>query len=183
MSWTTTLLAAAAIAVAAPASAEIWRIDQAQSAITFEYTEDGVAKSGAFEDFSGRGVFDPARPSRATLIIEIETGSVQLEDRVRTSIVSGRAWFDTEGHPEARYELSALDPQADGSYVATGELTIKGVSRTITSPLSIEFGAGSARAVGRIEFDRFDFNVGDRNLFVDIGDDIAVAFDLVATGR
>ncbi len=184
MPWLPSALAAAAIlCAAAPAAAEIWRIDPDESVIRFEYLEDGEAKSGVFERFSGRGVFDRDRPDRATLILEIRTDSVELEDGFRTSFVQGDVWFDTERHPEARYELRRLEPQSGDVYLATGVLTIKGISREFRIPLNIEIEQGRARAVGRLAFNRFDFEVGDNGLFVDIGDDIAVEFDLVATGR
>lgn len=181
----TALAAALLVAFTTPALADIWRVAPDESAIRFEYVEDGEPKSGRFLRFSGRGVFDPDYPDRAQLVLEIQMDSVQLEDAFRTDFVRGPVWFGADAHPIARYELEQLTAQGADAYFAVGRLTLKGRSQTLTTPLTIRFdeGPGRARALGRLSFDRYDFAIGDDGLLVDIGRQITVDFNIVATGR
>lgn len=177
-------LAAVAFGVATQAGAQsFWRVDPERSRIAFVITEDGTPREGVFERFSGRGVFWPDFPTQSELDLVIETGSIDLNDRFRTDFVRGRAWLSVERHPRARYSLSRLTPgDAPDVFFVDGALTIKGVERPFRIPVTITFDGDLARAQGVLRFDRADFNIGDRSasLFVDLGDDVEVRFDLTA---
>lgn len=175
---------ASLLLLSAEAHAEFWRVAPGESAILFKYSENDEPKIGRFERFEGVGNFESRAPEEASLELTIEIDSIVLEDDFRTGFVKGAVWFDVESHPTATYVLERLEPTGSGGFQAYGALTIKGRTRAVSAPLTLEIGEGSARAVGRLEFDRFDFRVGDNGGFlVDIGEQVAVEFDLVATGR
>lgn len=181
--------AAAYVAGPAAALAFNWRIQPAESEIVFEYQEDGAPAAGRFTRFEGVAEFDRRRPERARLTLKIDVDSIALSDNFRSEFVKNETWFDEKSFPQAVYVLRSLtlaegaDPRADTlRYIAEGDLTIKGRTKRLTTSFELDLDSGRARARGRLAFNRFDFNVGDRvgGLFVDIGDEVAVAFDLAA---
>ncbi|MEL6979678.1 MAG: YceI family protein [Pseudomonadota bacterium] len=174
-----------------PAAALNWRIDPAESAIAFRYTEDGAPEVGAFAAFKGVAEFDAARPHRARLDLIIEVDSIELKDAFRSGFVQSETWFDSAAHPRALFRLEriALAPSAPPAaadeprpYDVEGVLTIKGVSLPIATQIDLTLQDRVARAVGEVRFDRRAFSIGDAfgALFVDIGAEIIVAFDIVA---
>jgi len=78
--------------------------------------------------------------------------------------------------------LAPLDPPL---YRATGDVTIRGETRALTTPVRLAFEEGRARASGRLEIDRTDFGlgVGPVSALVTVGERVTVAFDLVAEAR
>ncbi|MBX2855515.1 MAG: YceI family protein [Rhodobacteraceae bacterium] len=161
-----------------------WRLDPDQSILLFRYVEDGVTEEGRFGKFDAEGVFDPEAPSDARFTIQIDVDSIKLPDVVRESVVKGVGWFVVEDHPTASYELTALTPIADGRYEATGTLTIKDISHPITTEADVEISETQARVKGELVFPRPDYRLGGgpEEVFFDIGDDVTVAFELVASG-
>ncbi len=98
----------------------------------------------------------------------------------------GPDWFALAAHPRATFELSELVAVAgstlDGDFLARGELTLKGVTRIISTPVRLKIEGGEARAVGSTEFDPLAFGIGDgpSALFVSVGETVTVSFDMVA---
>jgi len=67
-------------------------------------------------------------------------------------------------------------------YQATGELMIRGRTRPIDTTITLEIGDDEAHAAGSLRLDRTDYwlGIGPSALFVDIGREVAVRFDLTA---
>ena len=66
--------------------------------------------------------------------------------------------------PEAKFQSDKIEKAADGSYQATGKLTLKGTTKpalmTFTFGSAPSGGAG-AQFAGTMKINRFDFNVGE----------------------
>jgi polyisoprenoid-binding protein YceI len=92
-------------------------------------------------------------------------------------------WFNTREFPEARFESQSIEKTADGQFVATGELTLKGK----TNPAELEFtfdasDPAAAKFHGTMTINRFDYNVGEGWSDTSwIGQDVAVEVDLSLT--
>ena len=99
-------------------------------------------------------------------------------------------WFDSANHPQVIYRLMMLTPESGNSYHAVGELMIRGRTRPIESTIILDFSApdGSgdasdvAHASGSLVMDRKDYRlgVGPMALFVKIGREVTVRFELTA---
>lgn len=53
-----------------------------------------------------------------------------------TADVKSKTFFDAASHPSATFSLTNWKAEADGKYTATGRLTMKGVTKLITFPVS-----------------------------------------------
>jgi len=143
---------------------------------------DGEPTEGVFTRFAGEGRFDPAAPEEATLELRIESASIDLGDAKASAFATSAEWFDSANHPQIVYRLHALSRLEGDRYRAEGELTIRGRTRLIVTPIELEIGETEARASGTLRIDRRDYllGVGPMSLFVDIGREVAVRFELVA---
>ena len=170
---------------AAEAVSRMWTVSPQGSELAIVYTVDGEPRRGVFSSFAGDARFDPDDLTGAELTFVISTGSLDAGDVFGTEVVKSDDWLAAERFPEARYVLASLTPRAEGGYVAEGALTMRGRTSTVVGEIDISFGDDEARAVGVVVFDRKDFGVGVgfTTLFVEVGAQIAVEFDLTAVPK
>lgn len=183
--WMRLALAAALLAasgVAAPAAAADWSIASEESEVLFDYVRNDKPATGRFAQFAGEGTFDPAAPEDATLEVRIESASIDVEDTVVANFATTAEYFDSENYPHVIYRLLNLTPMDGTRYVAEGELTIRQWTRKIRTEVNLEINGDTAHATGilRVRRKEYHFGVGPTSLFVDLGPEIAVRFDLIA---
>jgi len=163
-----------------------WVVAPAESRILFQYERSGNAAEGTFDRFSGEGSFDHKAPDEARLELRIESDSIALGDPLYDAFATSAEWFDSAHHPQIVFRLMQLNPEAAGRYQAEGEVTIRGRTRTISAPVTLEIGreAGveTARAKGNLRVDRKDYllGVGPLSLLADVGREVVVRFELIA---
>jgi len=172
----------AATGVAAPASAAVWSIAPEESEVLFDYVRNDKPDTGRFVRFEGEGTFDPMEPEAATLEIRIESASIDVEDTVVANFATTAEYFDSETYPHVIYRLLQLTPQGENRYLAEGELTIRQWTRKTSTEVNLEISGDTAHATGtlRVRRKEYHFGVGPTSLFVDLGPEIAVRFDLTA---
>ncbi len=159
-----------------------WALVPERSRIGFEYLRNGAPATGNFARFRGEGVFRSASPEAATLELRIESASIDLQDNLASAFATSAEWFDSTSHPIVTYRLIALKPLGGERFLANGDLTIRGRTRPIQTEIILTVDGAEARAEGVLELDRRDFGlgVGPSALFVEIGREVAVRFDLTA---
>lgn len=177
-------IAAVALAAAAPAQASSaeWVIVPELSQIEFQFEINGQTEIGHFDEFGGEGRFDLTQPKDARLSVEIAANSIDVGGSVENAYATSAEWFDARNFPKVTYHLVRLDPQGDGTYVAIGDITIRGEAVTLRTPITLTIDGDVARATGTLYVDRRRhlLGVGPAELFVDIGQTVAVRFDLTA---
>ena len=119
---------------------------------------------GAFNDVSGSAdIADDLADSKAEVIIQ--TASVDTRSEGRDEHLRSADFFDVETYPEIRFVSSAIDEVDEGSYIVTGELTIRDTTKTVSVPLELigvdtdPFGNLRAGLEGSRRIDRKDWGV------------------------
>ena len=178
------LMAWSAFAIYTPAGAEArnWIIDETGSDLGVQYLVDDKVENGLFEAFSGTATFDPTALEDADLTFDVVTESIDVGDPFGTTFVKSIDWFDVEDHPKATYVLDRLELIEGNKYRAFGMLTLRGKTNPVEGEMTVTITDTEARAVGQTTFDRTEFNVGIgfSALFVEIGPEVKVLFDLTA---
>ena len=150
-------LPASAIAHAA-APGPVYTLIGAHNTLTYTFTQAGAANHGRFKKFTVR--FDPGAK---TLTVRIDMRSFDTGDAQRNSILGGRDFFDVVRYPQARFTATRLQRTSSG-YLATGPLTLRGVTRTVSVPFTWRIVETGGRRVGLLEgstvLERLDFGVG-----------------------
>jgi polyisoprenoid-binding protein YceI len=138
-----------------------WTVSPETSSVTFVGEQQGTKFTGRFREFTATIDFDPAAPESGSIVGTVQTASVNTRDHDRDAALTDPDWFDSNTHPEARFESQSITKTADG-YEAAGELTLKGT----TKPAKLAFtfntsDGGSAEFAGSMNLNRFDFKVGE----------------------
>lgn len=132
-----------------------------QSEISFVGKQMGVPATGKFQKFTADATLNPAAIDQGRVRVVIDMNSVALPASDLTTEVKRKRWFDTENFPEATFESKQFRALGDGRYEVAGTLKLKGVTKDISSPLTLKQEGKDLIAEGQFEIKRLDFNVGD----------------------
>jgi len=119
-----------------------YTIDTSHSRLGFVARHAMVTKvRGHFGEFSGTAHIDAANPSASKVELAIKTASISTGSPDRDGHLASADFFDAENNPEITF--ASTDVARDGSdWTITGDLTIKGTTKSVTIPFEE---SGSAR--------------------------------------
>lgn len=141
--------------------AQDWKVDYGKSQIRFVIKQMNVPVEGGFSRFPVQASFDPARMESAAFRVDLDVASIDTGSADGDSEARRPLWFDTARYPKASFVSKSVKRGADGRYVASGEITVKGRSRAMTVPFSLtRQTAGAWLAEGRLPLSRADFGIG-----------------------
>lgn len=144
-----------------PAMAQEWRVDYAKSQVRFVIRQMNVPVEGGFKRFSTQARFDPAKVEAAVFRIDLDMASIDTGSPDGDSEARRPLWFDMARYPKASFISKTVSRQADGRFVANGDLTIKGRSRAVVVPFSlVRQTNGGWLAEGRLPVSRADYGIG-----------------------
>lgn len=107
-----------------------WYIDPAHSQVTFSVKHMMVSTvRGRLGKLSGRLELDPKAPEKADFEISVDVNGIDTGDAKRDGHLRSADFFDVEKHPEIVFKSNAVFPKGGGRYAASGDLTIRGVTR------------------------------------------------------
>ena len=114
-----------------------WDIDPSHSRLGFSTRHAMVSRvRGAFNEVSGfADIAEDLADSNAEVIIQ--TASVDTRSADRDTHLRSADFFDVETFPEIRFVSSAIDEVDEGSYIVTGDLTIRAMTKTMSIPLEL----------------------------------------------
>ena len=97
---------------------------------------------GQFQDYTGHAHVDTQNPASSKVEVTIQAGSIETGNADRNSHLVSPDFFDVENYPQLTFVSTEVERADDTTWVITGDLTIKDV----TKPVTIEFEQpGSAR--------------------------------------
>jgi polyisoprenoid-binding protein YceI len=190
----TMFLTAAALALPlvaqAPAAAapEVWGLDKNHSGVTFKVRHLMSNVTGQFRDFDVSLAIDRAKPAASSVELTIQTGSIDTGNTNRDEHLRSPDFFDAAKFPTITFKSTSVREKSKDAYEVTGDITIRGVTKRITIPVSflgfLKDPRGNEKAGFEIEtvLNRKDFGiVWNRNLDeggVLLGDDVKVSISL-----
>jgi polyisoprenoid-binding protein YceI len=161
------------------AHADVRQAGPTGGALEFSGIQAGARFTGSFKNFHVKLDFDPAKPQTGSLDVTVETDSVDTQDGERDQVLKSPDFFWVEKHPQAVFH-SAHFERVGAGWRATGELTIRGVKKTV--PVSFTLTpAGAATAMkGSVSLKRLAFGLGQGDWASTewVGDDVDVRFNL-----
>lgn len=171
----------------APSNAAVsdgaWVIDHAASTFGLTITYTGNAVEGTIGSWTGDVIFDPSDLDSASATITIDMASITLGDATLQAQAAGGDGFDLANHSMATYRADRFARADDGSFVADGTLTLRGVAVAVPLTFTFDEVDGVATVSGRATLNRLDFGIGAvgaaNESWILYGVD--VAFELIAT--
>ena len=119
--------------------------------------------------FGGKFVID----MNSIVCTDLEGGSkAKMEGHLKSD-----DFFSVKSHPTATFEISNMTPISGAkagspNFNVAGKMTIKGITKDITFPASVNFSGSNMIATANVVIDRskFDIRYGSKSFFADIGD-------------
>lgn len=167
-----------------------YELDKAHSAINFSVTHLMVSQvPGSFNDYDARINFDPNDLAGSSIAATVRVASINTNHTERDKHLKSADFFDVEKFPKITFKTSAITGTGD-QYVLTGDLTMRGVTRKVSIPVTImgpvqsPFGFEALGITGQFKLNRKDYgltwNKSMDNGGVVLGDEVDVAVSLEA---
>lgn len=113
-----------------------------------------------FSLWSAQIGYDPAHPGAAHVHITIQTASAHTGDTQRDEALPGTDWFSAAAFPQAVFDATGFTLLGGDKFTTTGTLTIRGITRKLTLPFTLDLAGNTAAAKGSINLTRTDYGVG-----------------------
>jgi polyisoprenoid-binding protein YceI len=151
-----TLLSAA---TPSPAPAK-WTVDPAKSSLRFVVAIEGQTVIGKFKAFGAIIAFDPADLAHSSAKITMPMDEAKTGLAERDAMLLKPAWFNILDFPQAVFQTTSFTHKGGNKYEAVGVLKLKGVSKAITLPFTLDIAGNTATVKGETVLKRLDFGVG-----------------------
>lgn len=162
----------ALVLMAAPALAQTWQIDPAHSRAMFTVRHLGIANiRGDFGAVTGTVDYDGKDVTKAKVNASIDVNSLTTRVVPRDNHIKTDDFLLAEKFPTMTFVTTAITSKGGGKYAMTGNLTIRGTTKSVTfdldevSPILVRKGEADrvgASASGWIN--RKDFGVKYHNV-------------------
>lgn len=143
-----------------------WTLDPAHTRIGFVARHAMVTKvRGAFNEFEGTAVLDGANPANSRAEVTIKAASIDTRNAQRDEHLRSNDFLAMQEHPEITFTSTGARQVDDTTFELTGDLTIRGVTNSVTIPFTFEGAAkdpfGNLRAgfEGSVAINRKDWGV------------------------
>jgi polyisoprenoid-binding protein YceI len=128
---------AAALAAASPArAAETYQFDRSHTTVGFHVRHIFTMLGGKFQDFSGTIRVDRAKPENSSVEFTIQAASIFTNDAKRDAHLKTPDFFDVASHPTIAFKSTSVRPGGNNVYEVTGRLTMRGVTKVVTLPVT-----------------------------------------------
>jgi polyisoprenoid-binding protein YceI len=174
--------------VAESSAATQYSIDPVHSALVFRIRYNGIANFwGRFNELSGNVLFDPEDLEKTSIEVTVKAASVDTGNERRDGHLKSPDFLSAKQHEEIRFKSTGVKKTGDDSIEVTGDLTLRGVTRSVTA--KVRYGGqapnfdGGVRLGfdGSLTIDRGEFGVsfGKGTL----GDEVELILGLTAVGK
>ena len=131
-----------------------YTLDPAHTRIGFVARHAMVTKvRGAFNEFEGAGTLDGTNPANSRVQVTIDTASIDTRNAQRDEHLRGNDFLAMKEYPRITFSSTGVRQLDDTTFEVTGDLTIKGVTNSITVPFTFEGAAKDPFGNLRIGFE------------------------------
>ena len=143
-----------------------WTLDPAHTRIGFVARHAMVTKvRSSFNEFEGTAAFDGANPANSHAEVTIKAASIDTRNAQRDEHLRSNDFLAMQEHPEITFISTGVRQVGETTFELTGDLTIRGVTKSVTIPFTFEGAAkdpfGNLRAgfEGSVAINRKDWGV------------------------
>jgi polyisoprenoid-binding protein YceI len=116
---------------------------------------------GKFTDFSGSVAFKDGDPLTAKISVKIDMASVKTDTEKLDGHLQSADFFDVPNHPFGTFESTGVRAGGQGAATHTveGNLTLRGVTKSIAIPAQIEVGEKNVSVKAEFSINRQDYGI------------------------
>ena len=121
---------------ATAATVKTFTIDKTHSEAIFQVRHLVTKVRGRFTDLGGSIAFDEASPEASAVTFTIQAGSIDTGTPDRDAHLRSADFFHVEQYPAITFVSTAIRARGGNEFDVTGDLTMRGVTKRITLPVS-----------------------------------------------
>jgi polyisoprenoid-binding protein YceI len=121
-------------------SDDVYMLDRAASTVGFTLYGSAIfkfKKDGYFKDFSGLVSYNPARPADTHVDLTVDAASIDTRNADHDQLLRSGEFFDVEHYPTIHFASDSATIRPDGTLSVTGDMTIRGITRRMTIPVTL----------------------------------------------
>ncbi len=127
-----TLLIALLLASSVVSAETKYSIDASHTSIDFSVSHMVISNvTGKFKDVSGTLVSTGDDFTNAKIDVLIPAKSVNTENEKRDEHLRSADFFDVTKYPDVKFKSTSVKKTGDGKYTITGDLTLRGVTKSV----------------------------------------------------
>ena len=115
---------------------ETWTIDKSHSTANFKVRHFTANVIGAFNDFDVTIALDRANPAKSSVELTIQTTSIDTNNENRDKHLRSADFFEVEKFPTITFKSTSVTPKGKDAFDVTGDLTMHGVTKRVTLPVT-----------------------------------------------
>jgi len=178
-----------ATTIATPATTT-WKIDPAHSAAEFKVKHMMISNvKGTFQGLEGVLGENSVDPASSTIQATIDIGTLSTGDPQRDAHLKSVDFFDLEKFPTMTFKSTSVKPKGEGEYSVTGNLTLHGVTRSVTFAVegpsapnqdpwgNTRIGLSATSKINRKDFG-LTWNAALETGGILVGEDVAITLDI-----
>jgi polyisoprenoid-binding protein YceI len=148
-------------ATAAPQTAVKYTFDQTASKVEWTGSKVTGKHDGSFGTFKGTIDLVDGAPEKSKVDVSIDADSVTTDIERLTGHLKSPDFFDTKANPKATFVSREIKKGGDkgATHTVTGDLTIKGITKTVTFPATINVAGDAANVDAEFVINRRDFSL------------------------
>jgi polyisoprenoid-binding protein YceI len=119
--------------------------------------------NGTFDAPRGEAVFNEKSPENASFDVKIATSTFKTNNNSRDKDLKSEKYFWVTKYPDIHFKSSKVEREGD-KYQATGTLTMRDVSKTVTLPFEAKKNAdGTYSLTSSFDVNRLDYKIGEKD--------------------
>jgi len=126
--------------------------------VEFEGSKVTGSHTGGFNTVGGSVTVPGEDLTKAVISATIDMKSTHSDNEGLTKHLLSADFFEADTYPESKFVSTAIAQQGD-KYSVTGDLTLHGVTKSITFPATLSLADGKVTAHAEFDINRNDFGI------------------------
>jgi len=176
------------------AGTETWNLDPVHSNISFSARHMMISDvRGEFDKFSGTITANGDDPKSVEIEATIDAASINTRSDKRDADLKGPNFLDVAKYPTITFKSLKIEPDGDGKWKVTGDLTLHGVTKPVVlavtgpSPEITVMGSPRRGASATTTINRQDFGISFNKTLdsggMVVGNDVPITIDVEAVKK
>jgi len=121
------------LAITSALAADTYKFDKPHCAVIFNVSHGGYGiVYGRFNELDGSAVMDEKDLDACSIEVTVQAASVDTNVEARDNDLRGPDFFNAKQFPVITFKSKSVSKAKNGNYQVTGDLTLRGVTKTIT---------------------------------------------------
>lgn len=154
-----------------PIKEDVYTVDVANSSIGWSAKKVGGGHTGTVKITEGSLVYNGKSLQKGVFLMDMS--SITSDNARVTTHLKSPDFFSAEKNPSSKFEITKVTAAGKERVNIAGNLTIKGITHSLTFPATVKQGKGVVVAVAsgiRVDRTKYDIKFRSKTFFGDIGD-------------